>query len=232
MVWTVFFKLCFIKPQINSVVCLYMGSVNALFWHKLNIGFSLVPVTESDVSSFFKLRREEIELMSGQLDLDWHRWSYKESPVRISAGQVTKWGTEESSRFEGLRKSQTLLEITKPHQVPETRGWTSIESCLCVLGNLSSKGGSGSVLLSLLLKPKLKELGDTIDQCFLSCWGMFTEVWCFSKSLIKSTPCSPNLYFSNYVWRTLFCAPLPAFQNIPVAGNSVQSGQNDQSLVL
>lgn len=26
-------------------------------------------------------------------------------------------------------------------------------------------------------------------ECFLSSWGMFTEVWCFSKPLIRSTPC-------------------------------------------
>lgn len=49
-------------------------------------------------------------------------------------------------------------------------------------------------------------------ECFLSSQGVFTERWCFSKPLIRSTPRPPYLYFSKCVEGThCFCffASLP-----------------------
>lgn len=107
--------------------------------------------------------------------------------------------------------------------------------CLHVLGSPSSTAGIVSVLLSTSLNQNWESWGKPLTECFLSSWGMFTEVWCFSKPLIRSTPCPPYLYFSKCVERTLCFCFLPGFQNILVAVNSMASsegGQHGQSSVL
>lgn len=60
-------------------------------------------------------------------------------------------------------------------------------------------------------------------ECFLSSQGVFTEGWCFSKPLIRSTPRPPYLYFSKCVERTHCFCFLPAFQNILVAVSCMAS---------
>lgn len=129
-------------------------------------------------------------------------------------------------------KPQTSLEMTDPHQGLETGICACLKSWHCGL-TLSFSPGLDSLLLSLSLNPELKTLRCSLGHCFLCSSGMFTEVWCFAKLLISSTPCSPNLYFSNYVARTLFLALLPVFQNIPTTENSMASSESsDQSFVL
>lgn len=71
--------------------------------------------------------------------------------------------------------------------------------CLRVLGSPSSTG-IVSVLLSTSLNQNWESWGKPLTECFLSSWGMFTEVWCFSKPLIRSTPCLRTFIFLN-VWR-------------------------------
>lgn len=73
--------------------------------------------------------------------------------------------------------------------------WLSLQGWHCVR----------TIVCSTLTRTEGSEVSHW-PNCFLSSWGMFTEVWCFSKPFIRSTPCPPYLYFSEYVERTLcFC---------------------------
>lgn len=126
--------------------------------------------------------------------------------------------------------------MTWPHQVPEAGHWACSKSVTVCPGFLVCQSWHCVCAIVPFTKTRI-ERAEVCHwpECFLSSWGMFTEVWCFSKPLISSTPCPLYLYFSKCVGRTLFFASLPAFQNIPVAVNSMpssESGHYDHGFVL
>lgn len=127
-------------------------------------------------------------------------------------------GSEESTKTwlpsdGGFSKSQTRLGMTRQHKVPEAGPWACLKSVsACPLLSLL-QGWCCVCAIVRFTGPRIT--GAEVShwpECFLTSWGMFTEVWCFPKPLLRSTPCPLYVYFSKCVGRThCFCS----FASIP-----------------
>lgn len=180
--------------------------------HKLNIGFSLITVTEGG-TCIFRRRGRGMNQCQGS----W-TWIYKGSPAGSAEGKKKKkscWVSyseaEKALRpgYLAMCAQQALpLGMTKQHKVPEPGHWACSKSVLacpwCSL--LQGQHCVSTIVCFAQTRIEGSEVSHWPD-CFLSSWGMFTEVWCFSKPLIRSTPCPLCLYFSKCVERThCFCS--------------------------
>ena len=167
----------------------------------------------------------EINMVPGQLDLGWSMWCSKGTLFRSSLGQeeeVAKCllqGQKKASRRDdlavGVQQIANPFGVASQHKVPGAGYWACSKRVpVCPWPSLL---WGWHWVCAIVHFTKTRIEGAEVSQwpeCFLSSWGMFTEGWCFSKPLIRSTPCPPYLYFSKCVERTHCFCFLPAFQNI------------------